>query len=73
MDEYFAYTYMCAPCACSTLDGQKRALGLLELELQIALSYHLRTGMEPRPSVKATGALKVRAIISAPTYFWHMV
>lgn len=31
--EYFAFIYGYVPLACSTLEGQKRALGSLKLEL----------------------------------------
>lgn len=40
--------YVYAPCACSALEGQKRALALLELELQMVLNCHVDPGIQTR-------------------------
>lgn len=34
------YMHVCAPCVCRAEEGQKRALGALELELQTSVSHH---------------------------------
>lgn len=36
-----AYMYVCAPCACSTYRGQKRALDFLGLELKVGVSSYV--------------------------------
>lgn len=38
--------YAYAPCACSALEGQKRPLALLELELQMVLNCHVDPGIQ---------------------------
>ena len=38
------YVYICTPHTCSACEGQERALGLLELELQMAVSVHVAAG-----------------------------
>lgn len=40
----FASVYVCVPHACSVSGCQKRALELLELELQVAVRHHVDAG-----------------------------
>lgn len=40
----FAYFYVCTICMFSTQEGQQRALGTLELELQMVESQHVEAG-----------------------------
>ena len=43
---------MCTACMPSALEGQKRALEPLELELQMVMSYGVRLGAEPESSTR---------------------
>jgi hypothetical protein len=53
------------------LGGHKRALGLLELELQVVASYPSWVmGTKLGSSVRARGTLKHRAISSAKDFFF---
>jgi hypothetical protein len=57
-DECFVCTYICAPCRCGTLGGQKRAVDLLELEFQTVISHTLCVlGIEARSSMRAVSIL----------------
>ena len=36
--------YVCTPCACSAHGGQKKVLGVMELELQVVMSCSVGAG-----------------------------
>lgn len=51
------YVCMCTTCMPSAHRHQKKALGSLELELQVAMSHYVMLGLELRSSAKATSSL----------------
>ena len=53
----FAWIYVCAPSACNTYRVQKGTWDLLELELQVIVSFHVLVGLKLGFSTKAVSAL----------------
>ena len=51
--------YVCASHVCSAHESQKRASGLLELELQMAVSCYMGAGNQTWASTEVAGALKL--------------
>lgn len=43
-ERVYSWMYVCAPCACSTHEGQQRALDPLKLELRAVVSHYVSAG-----------------------------
>jgi hypothetical protein len=49
--------YICVLCACSTLEGQRRASDTLGLELQMVVSHQVGAGKQAQVLLKSNSAL----------------
>lgn len=66
--------YLCAVCMPGACRGQKRPMDPLEVDLQMAVATMWVLGLRPRPSGRAVGAFRHRAIVSIPVslHFHHV-
>lgn len=66
------YVCLCTICVPRTWVGQKRGLDSLELELQMAVSYPVSLGIEPRSSGRAASVLSLWTI-TVTSKIWKLI
>ena len=65
----FCCMRVCAPHVCSAFGSQERGLDYLELELQMAVCYHIDARIQIQALWRATQVLNCQAISPAPLSF----